>query len=57
MSDWLRLRHIADVVTSNVDKLTSESEIPVRLINLYGCVLRGSVDTGSSIDGGNGIGV
>ena len=33
MSNWLRLRHIADVVTSNVDKLTSESEIPVRLIN------------------------
>ena len=33
MSEWLRLKHVAEVVTSNVDKLKSESEVPVRLIN------------------------
>lgn len=33
MRTWVRLKHVADVVTSNVDKLRSEAEIPVRLIN------------------------
>ena len=33
MNEWLRLRYIAETVTSNVDKLKSDSEIPVRLIN------------------------
>ncbi len=33
MTEWLRLRHIAETVTSNVDKLKSDNEIPVRLIN------------------------
>ena len=33
MREWFRLRHLAETVTSNVDKLKSESEIPVRLIN------------------------
>ena len=33
MTERLRLRHISEVVTSNVDKLKSDNEIPVRLIN------------------------
>ena len=33
MTEWLRLRHVAETVTSNVDKRKSENEIPVRLIN------------------------
>ena len=33
MTEWLRLRHVAETVTSNVDKRESENEIPVRLIN------------------------
>lgn len=33
MTEWLRLRHVADTVTSNVDKRKSDNEIPVRLIN------------------------
>ena len=33
MSDWRRLKYLADVVVSNVDKLTSENEIHVRLVN------------------------
>ena len=33
MSKWLRLKNVAEVITSNVDKLKSEYEIPVRLIN------------------------
>ena len=33
MTEWLRLRHVAETVTSNVDKRKSDDEIPVRLIN------------------------
>ena len=33
MTEWLRLRHTSDVVTSNVDKLKLDNETPVRLIN------------------------
>ena len=33
MTEWSRLRHISEVVTSNVDKLTLDNETPVRLIN------------------------
>lgn len=33
MSRWLRLKFVAKVVTSNVDKLRKADEIPVRLIN------------------------
>ena len=33
MNDWLRLKYVADVITSNVDKLSKDEEIPVRLVN------------------------
>ena len=33
MNHWSRLKHVADVITSNVDKLSKANEIPVRLVN------------------------
>lgn len=33
MNRWLRLKYVAEAITSNVDKLRKANEIPVRLIN------------------------